>query len=271
MKKRNFVVVFLLFLITFVSFYIYNSFAKKNESIILYGNVEIRQVNLGFRVGGRLSNLNFEEGEIIKKGELLATLDEEPILNKLNQAKAQLKVARVKKENIELLYNRNIELCRNNVISKQKCDDITASKKEVNANYEYVKSIFDEAERAYNDCKLFSPNNGVILVRVQEVGSMLSPGTPVYILSLNDKMWVRAYINEKELGKVKSGSKAVIYTDSGKIYNGHIGFISPVAEFTPKNIETTSLRTDLVYRLRIIIDDADDYLKQGMPITVTID
>ena len=82
-------------------------------------------------------------------------------------------------------------------------------------------------------------------------------------------MWAKVYIKETDLGKIKIGSIAKIYTDStSKVYNGHVGFISPVAEFTPKNIETTSLRTDLVYKVKIIINDADDYLKQGMPITV---
>ena len=85
-------------------------------------------------------------------------------------------------------------------------------------------------------------------------------------------LWVRTYIDEKNLGKIKYGQKALIYTDSRPKdpYMGHIGFISPVAEFTPKTVETTELRVDLVYRIRVIIDNSDLYLRQGMPVTVKI-
>ena len=85
-------------------------------------------------------------------------------------------------------------------------------------------------------------------------------------------MWARAFIEEIYLGKVELGQKVNITTDStDTIYTGTISFISPIAEFTPKNIETPSLRTSLVYRVRIVIDNPDDYLKQGMPITIKLD
>ena len=81
---------------------------------------------------------------------------------------------------------------------------------------------------------------------------------------------MRAYVPEPSLGKVSLGMPMRVFTDSqpGKPYAGRVGFISPVAEFTPKNVETEALRTDLVYRLRILIDNPDDGLRQGMPVTV---
>lgn len=244
---------------------------RPQENITLYGNVDIRQVNMAFRVSGRLKNMRFEEGDVIQKGDIVATLDDEPVLNKLNQAKAQLEQAKVQRDNAERRYKRNIELCKTDTISQQECDNILAARDEAVANVSYVESVLAEAQTAYDDTKLYAPANGVMLVRIQEPGSMLAAGSPVYTLSLNEEMWARTYIKETDLGRFKIGTPVEIMTDSTPTtYQGHIGFISPQAEFTPKNIETTSLRTDLVYRARIIIDNPDDYLKQGMPITIKV-
>ena len=80
---------------------------------------------------------------------------------------------------------------------------------------------------------------------------------------------MRSSLSEKYLGVVKTGMKAVITTDSNKTYEGIVSFISPLAEFTPKTVQTEDLRTDLVYRFRIIVNNVDDNLKQGMPVTIT--
>ena len=84
--------------------------------------------------------------------------------------------------------------------------------------------------------------------------------------------WLAAFVSERDLGRIYPGMPAEVHTDTpgGKIYKGQIGFISPVAEFTPKTVETTQLRTDLVYRLRIIVENPDRFLKQGMPVTVKL-
>ncbi len=100
---------------------------------------------------------------------------------------------------------------------------------------------------------------------------MLGTGTPVYSLSLRNPLYVRAYVDEPHLGKLAPGTAVTIHTDSSaKVYEGQIGFISPRAEFTPKSVETTELRTDLVYRLRIVVTNADEGLRQGMPVTVDV-
>lgn len=270
-KKALFIVggvLVALFLIAGWDFYRHR---PNEDGVTLYGNVDIRQVNLSFRVGGRLQEMIFEEGNPVKVGDVVAILDEEPIKNRLDQAKAQLEQARVQLKNAERRYKRNISLCETDIVSQQQCDDILASRDEAVANVAYMESVVAEAETSYHDTKLYAPSNGVILVRIQEPGTMLSAGSPVYTLSLNDEMWARSYIQETDLGKFKIGTKVEISTDSTpKVYHGHVGFISPQAEFTPKTIETTGLRTDLVYRTRIIIDDPDDFLKQGMPITIKV-
>ncbi|EGK26411.1 hypothetical protein SFVA6_1215 [Shigella flexneri VA-6] len=99
---------------------------------------------------------------------------------------------------------------------------------------------------------------------------VLNEGGTVFTVSLTRPVWVRAYVDERNLDQAQPGRKVLLYTDGrpDKPYHGQIGFVSPTAEFTPKTVETPDLRTDLVYRLRIVVTDADDALRQGMPVTV---
>ena len=128
-----------------------------------------------------------------------------------------------------------------------------------------------QAQTQLDDTELYAPSNGTLLARVREPGSMLSQGMPVFTLSLTNPVYVRAYAAEPNLGDVAPGTSVTVATDSSdRIYHGQIGFVSARAEFTPKTVQTTDLRTDLVYRLRIVVDDGDEALRQGMPVTVTV-
>ena len=250
--------------------YYYNR-PQTEQPLVLYGNIDIRQVNTAFRVGGRLEKMNFEEGDIVHKGDILATLSNDTFINAQNQANAKVAQATAALENFERINRRKQALCRTKNASQQDCDNSQAAQEIAAANLEFAKSGADIAQTSLDDTELKAPADGVVLIRILEPGSMIAAGTPVYTISLNGKMWARAYIKETELGRVKIGTPVEISTDSSnKIYKGNIGFISSVAEFTPKSIETASLRTDLVYRLRIVIYDADDYLKQGMPVTIKL-
>lgn len=252
--------------------YGYRYIKKQQETTIkLFGNIDIRQSNLGFKVAGQLVDLKVEEGDAVKSGQLLAELDSEPYKVKLNQAKAQLEQAKAVSKNANLLYKRNFSLCKKKLISQQECDNITTKKQQADANVKLAQAVVDEAKLSYNYTKLYAFDDGVVLTRIYEKGTILNAGYPVYSMILNKNMWVRTYIDEVNLGKVKLGTKVKIYADfSDKAYEGHIGFISPMAEFTPKNIETESLRPDLVYKIRVLVDNPDDYLKQGMPVTLEI-
>jgi HlyD family secretion protein len=112
----------------------------------------------------------------------------------------------------------------------------------------------------------------VILTRAVEKGSMVAAGTPGFSLTLTSPVWARAYVDETGLGRFNSGTKVTLTTDlhPDKPYHGVVGFVSPTSEFTPKSVETADLRTSLVYRLRIVVEDADVQLRQGMPVTVRL-
>jgi HlyD family secretion protein len=133
-------------------------------------------------------------------------------------------------------------------------------------------AVLAAAQKNLADTKLYAPADGVIQDRILEPGDMATPQTPVFTLALDNPVWVRAYLPEPELGKVALGMTAWISTDSfpGKRFRGWVGFISPVAEFTPKSVETTQLRSQLVYLVRVYACNPDHRLRLGMPATVDI-
>ncbi|EFU69056.1 HlyD family secretion protein [Aliarcobacter butzleri JV22] len=137
-----------------------------------------------------------------------------------------------------------------------------------------LKSLEIQAEKLkidLNDSVIKAPVDGVILTRFKEIGAITNAGESILEIAKTDEFWVRAYIDEKNLGNIKPGLKMSIKTDSrSENYEGVIGFISPVAEFTPKNIETQELRADLVYSFRVIVKNPDDKIRQGMPVTLKI-
>ncbi|HFE39548.1 MAG TPA: HlyD family efflux transporter periplasmic adaptor subunit [Gammaproteobacteria bacterium] len=122
------------------------------------------------------------------------------------------------------------------------------------------------------DARLYAPAKGVIRNRILEPGDMVFPQTPVLTLAFMDPVWVRAYLPETLLGRVKPGVVATIHSDSypDRQYKGWVGYISPTAEFTPKTVQTPALRTRLVYSVRVFACNPEEQLRLGMPVTVTL-
>jgi HlyD family secretion protein len=145
-------------------------------------------------------------------------------------------------------------------------EDIAAAQAQLNI-YEASLKL---AQQELADSKLTAPADSIVQNRILEPGDMASPQRPVYTLALNNPVWVRAYVPEPDLGNVFEGMKAEVRTDSfpGKVYEGWVGFISPSAEFTPKQVETTDLRTRLVYQIRVYVKNPQNELRLGMPATV---
>ncbi|MCX6986159.1 MAG: efflux RND transporter periplasmic adaptor subunit [Lentisphaerae bacterium] len=290
----------------------------------LYGNVDIRQVNLGFRVSGRIEKMLFEEGDKVKTGDVIAVLDKKPYEDSVNLFQAQIeeltailgklksgyRAEEIAKEKANVaerrasyeLQEKNLEraktLFEKNVISRQAYDEVFArwneTKAAVDSASEYLNLVttgyrkeeiiaakailrgaearLEQAKTGLADTEIKSPSDGIVLTRVMEPGAIVATGQTVYAISLISPVWIRAYVNEPDLGKIHYGMPAKIFTDSApdKPYDGHIGFISPEAEFTPKSVETPELRASLVYRLRVIADNPDMGLLQGMPVTVKL-
>ncbi|WP_417252365.1 secretion protein HlyD [Castellaniella sp.] len=292
----------------------------------LYGNVDIREVQLAFRQPGRIAEMLFDEGDAVTHGIRLATLDDQPYrdtlaaaeasvlvaqaeLDKLRsglrpqeitQAQEALKQAKAIAVNAERDYQRQSSLVASGASSRRIVDAARAARDQAaagvasataalslategfraediaaaEANLAATQAARDQAATALADTELVAPSDGTIIARVRETGSMVASQSTVYSLSLDKPVYVRAYVAEPDLGRIAPGTTVRVTSDSSdKTYRGQIGFISPRAEFTPKTVETTDLRTDLVYRLRIIIDaaDSDKGLRQGMPVTIEVD
>jgi HlyD family secretion protein len=298
--------------------------AAYETRLVLQGDIDVRQVNLAFKVDGRIAELNVDEGDSVHAGQVVATLDKVYFDDDLRLARARRDNA---KSNLERLQNgsrpeeisearallaqqqANLTLAKANLKRAEELEPIGGiSKEEVDvrrqaiavgaANVKYAEEALRlavigprhedidvgraqfhqeeaaviQSERRRIDHELIAPNDGVILTRAREKGAIVAAGETVFTLTLASPVWDRTYVNERDLGRIRPDLPAEVRTDSapGKVYRGFIGFISPTAEFTPKIVETRELRTDLVYRLRVIVENPDGGLRQGMPVTASL-
>jgi HlyD family secretion protein len=304
--------------------YFTNHRAVSNDALTLYGNVDIRQVQLAFNASERIATMRASEGEPVKKGQLLATLDTARLASNVELQQAQLasqqqvvarleagsrpeeigkaqadaEAARIAADNASQNYQRQKDLVAKHFVAQQQADDALAAADAAQARYRSIQetlklvqqgprkediaaagamlkatqAALDVARKALADASLYSPDNGVIQERILEPGDMATPQRPVYTLALTDPLWVRAYVQGPDLGKLKPGMRAEVSTDSfpGKRYRAWLGYISPSAEFTPKSVQTTEVRSSLVYQVRVFVCNPQGELRLGMPATVTI-
>ena len=152
------------------------------------------------------------------------------------------------------------------VLEGPRKEDIAAAR----AARDAARAARDLARTRLAYTRLTAPATGTIKTRIAEPGAVVGPGAPVLTLAFDDPLWVRAFVPEPDLPRVHPGQKAWIEADGlpGRRFEGWIGFISPVAEFTPKSVETPKLRVSLVYRLRVYVRDPQGLLRQGQPVTV---
>jgi HlyD family secretion protein len=244
-----------------------------SDRLTLYGNVDIREVRLSFNGSEHVGVMYVDEGDSVEKGQLLASLHTERLEAQLNQAKAQLGASEARTAAARSTYRRIESLTERNLASAEERDEAEAAYKAEEAQVKADEAAVAFAQEALGDADMYAPESGVIRERILEPGDMASPQTSVFTLALTDPVWVRAYVPETALGRVRTGAAAEITTDSfpGKVYKGWVGCVSPTAEFTPKNVETPELRTRLVYRTRIFACNPDGELRLGMPATVTLD
>ncbi|CAL1240427.1 efflux RND transporter periplasmic adaptor subunit [Candidatus Methylocalor cossyra] len=299
---------------------------KTPARLVLYGNIDIRQVDLGFGVEGPLAQVLVEEGDRVVKGQTLALLEQEAFVDavasaeatlkrgearlaelvhgprpqEIRKARATLEAARAALANAELIQRRRQWLLddQERAGSREEADTARAEAIAARARFKEAQESLAlllegtrreqleqqraevEAQRAelarlryrLSRATLKAPAAGIVRTRIQEPGAIVLANSPVLSLALTEPLWLRTYVDEPQLGKVRLGMPARITTDSypGKEYRGWVGYISPVAEFTPKTVETPELRTSLVYQVRVYTCDPDQELKLGMPATVTL-
>ncbi len=273
MKRKYWIAgILILVLIIFGMILILIKNGKKSSDLVLYGNVDVRQVDIGFRVTGKVKKLFFEEGDFVPADSLMAILEETPYDSQVEKAEAMLAATAVNLDLAEKLFQRRQDLIDIGGVSREDLEDADANFKQLQADLLSAEANLAIARDNLSYTKVYAPTDGIILTRIREPGSVVIESEPVYTLSITSPVWIRAYVDETHLGEIYFGMPAEIITDTKDLgsYIGKIGFISPIAEFTPKTVETTQLRTDLVYRLRIYVDNPGRYLKQGMPVTVRL-
>ncbi|MFI8009326.1 HlyD family efflux transporter periplasmic adaptor subunit [Acinetobacter sp. ABJ_C4_1] len=329
MNKKVIAIVLVVIAVVIVGFWAwkYNNKNQKDNVLTLYGNVDIRQVSLAFEQSGRIEKLLVQEGDKVKAGQVLATLNTNALHIQAKQAQARLKAQQeaIVKQDVGArpeeitqakaqLASAQAELDKTNknlqrlqilvsstdgrAISQQELDYaksnkdsaeaavrerqanleliIKGARKEdreaTKAQYEVTKANLDLINYNLTQAELKSPVNAVVRARLQEVGDMTTAQKAVYTLALTDPKWIRVYVNEQDLSSIKMGGTAQVIRDSdpNQPINGKIGYISSVAEFTPKTVQTEEIRTTLVYEVRVYVNDPHDQLKMGQPVTVKV-
>ncbi|WP_428606529.1 HlyD family efflux transporter periplasmic adaptor subunit [Sedimenticola sp.] len=295
------------------------------DGLHLYGNIEVRLVNLAFNASGRILEMRVAEGARVEPGQPLARLETNRLQalrdaaaarveaqrqqvnallagsrpEEIDKLRAELLEARAQSLNARRSRQRQQDLAQKGLASPQDLDNAETVAEAAAAKVQAVQAALDLAtagpraedvaaakatlsalqadltlaERNLSEAVLASPAAGVIQSRILEPGDMASPQRPVYTLALTEPLWARVYVDGPNLGKIRQGMPAQVSSDSfpGKRYPGWIGYISPSAEFTPKQVQTEEVRADLVYQIHVFVCNPQEELRLGMPVTVTLD
>ena len=293
--------------------------------LVAYGNVDLRQVQLSFNNSERIAAVLVQEGDRVRKGQLVARLDTRRLEPQVAQAEAQVAAQRQVVQRLrsgsrpeEIAQARaNVESAKADAVNARQQYERIKSAAEMSAGRAVRQQDVDSAKAALQvaeaklavneralelavigprkediaeaearlraneaqlallrqqlvDAELLAPIDAVVRTRILEPGDMASPQKPVFSLAITDPKWVRAYVSEPDLGKIHEGMAAAVAVDSfpQRRFEGWVGFISPVAEFTPKAVQTEELRPSLVYEVRVFVKDQSDELRLGMPATV---
>jgi HlyD family secretion protein len=300
---------------------------KGGNRLVLYGNVDIRQISLAFDNSGRITEVLADEGDSIKAGQVLARLDvrilqlqadavradidaqqqtvlklhngsrpQEIAQERARLAAAQADAARAERDLARLqevaantqgrgVSQQDLDNAKNNATStKAKLDEQREALRLAELGPRVEEIAGAEARLKATQAKLAllqyqisqgalkAPTDAVVRSRLLEPGDMASSARPVFAMALTEPKWVRVYVSETDLGKVKPGMTARVFTDSypDRPINASIGYISSVAEFTPKSVQTEELRTSLVYEVRLKVKDDGNLLRLGQPVTVRL-
>jgi HlyD family secretion protein len=319
MRRILLIVVIAVIVVCLLYYFFTRDITKGSDFIRVSGNIETTEVDVGFKISGRIVSRFFEEGDWVDRGKVLAKLDDEDLRNRIEVARATLKSAQARlskllagsrpeeikaaeanlnqaksdMENKEGHYERMKPLFERGVIPRETLDNAEAGFKIAKASYqsatenyvlvkegprkEDIEDARAQADQARASLKLnetqisyttlYCPISGVVLVKSGEIGEVVNPGTSIVTLADIENVWLKAYIPETDLSKVKWGQEVLVNTDlqPKKEYRGRISFISSQAEFTPKQIQTEKERVTLVYRIKVDIPNPDHELKPGMP------
>jgi HlyD family secretion protein len=272
-------------------------------TVRISGNIEVTRVEVSSRIPGRLAERRVDEGMEVARGLQVAEAALRELLagsrpQEIEASKAALASAEAESGRLGKDYLRNEELFRREIIAGQAyeaakaADDVARARvKEAEEKLQLVKEgprketiaqararvkqageALELARTRLSYAVIVSPLKGMVLSKNVEPGDYVAAGTPIVTVGELDNVWLRGYIEETDLGRVKVGQPASVSTDSfpGKRYEGRISFISQQAEFTPKTVQTRKERVKLVYRVKVEVPNPARELLPGMPADAAI-
>jgi HlyD family secretion protein len=324
MKKKVILIAILLLAVAAIAWLATRRTGGDGSTVAVSGTIEVTDVEVSFKVPGRVRERLVDEGEQVKAGQIVARLDDEDLrldvaqreqdrevlaanlreletgFRKEDIARADAAVSRVKAdaERLKADFARQKTLFQREVISRRDFDAAKAAfessqsaLREAVAQQELMhrgprREQIDAARARLGQARealelsrtrlgyatLASPMTGLVLAKHVEAGEQVAAGTPIVSVGDMANSWMRAYIAETDLGRVKVGQKARVRSDTwpDRRYEGTVTFISPEAEFTPKSVQTEKERVKLVYRIKITIPNPAMELKPGMPVDAEI-
>jgi HlyD family secretion protein len=252
-------------------FYHYGD-SDDRDALVASGNVEVTEVNVGFKSPGRVEALFTDEGRAVKEGEKIASLDNAELESLVNQGRAVVRNAEAQFTKAKNDYERFGKLFLDGVISPQQMEAAKTAYDVATSQIQLSRAALRTADVRLRDSELFAPLSGVVLRKNVEEGETVAAGAPLFTIGDLDNPWIKVYVKEDKLGLVKLGQKVEVNVDTfpGKKYEGTVTFISSEAEFTPKNVQTREERVKLVFGIKVSVKNDKGELKPGMPADVRI-
>jgi HlyD family secretion protein len=285
-KKQVIIPIGILLVLIIISLLVYFQRVRGPRELLLSGTVEVTEVEISPELTAKVVTLYHREGDEVEEGNPLLDLDKSNVEAQLRAAEAaqqaaesQGSLARAKMENAQRDFNRSRKLYQSKAISESAFDAAQTA-------YEIAKDTYEASLNQYKGAQaqvetlnvqlqkthIVSPITGLILERNVEAGEVVSPGMVLMTVGDLQRPWVRVYIGEPDIGRVRMGQDAIVVTDAypNKEFPATLRYIADEAEFTPKNVQTRQERIKLVYEARVYLSNEEGILKPGMPADVTL-
>jgi len=266
--------------------------SRSEDMLTVAGTVEIREVRLSPLASGRLSRLLKDEGDSVRTGDTVAVLDQPGLSALIEQRRALAEAAATRTAEIRAAaadsaraandLARARVLRQQGIASPQELDRLQTAAATSAARLSSVRASVRESQAARAGAEatesirdqlvVLSPADGIVLTRFAERGEVIAAGVPVVSIGLVHTPWIRAYVGERFIARLKTGQEVRVRADGypDSAFAGRITDIAPRAEFTPRAALTERERADLVFGIKVTVDDTGGRLKAGMPVEIQI-
>jgi len=269
MDERKFIIIaaIALILVLGAGFIYWAVLPKNGREITASGTIEATEVVVSSKVSGTVLKLVVSEGDRVRRGDLLAQIDNAEANAVYDQANGALLQAQANLELAGKNYERAQSLFKDGFTSQQGLDQARASLDAAAGVLKQAEASLELTKIRLKDSTITSPVSGFVTVKSVEEGELLSPGSPVATITDLANIHMMVYVSEKEVGRIKLGDGAYIFSDSypNQRFLGRVTYISKQAEFTPKMIQTKEERVTQVFGVKVEVPNPDLKLKPGLP------